>query len=387
MASTISPARPGFVYFARIGESDRVKIGFASDPRARVRNMQTSAPEPINLVRVLLGTPADERRLHTLFRPHWLAGEWFALSAEMIESDVGLTDVTKRFQKASVRPSVSASTGSHADDQLVRMWLHNRPQTTVRAYTADVRSLLTHSSKPIVELSLSDLQAWDATAVALSAATRSRRLAAAKSLLKFAHETGVIDRNPAVALRVTRPVGAIAERVLSETDVQRMIGSARDDRSRLALRFLYLTGVRASEACGLCWRDVIDRKKGSSEITVLGKGRKLRTIAIPAALRRELGEMTANPRPDSPLLPGRSGEALHPRALHRLVKRAARRAGLGAAASPHWLRHACASHALDRGAPVHVVQQQLGHASLDTTTRYLHTRRGASAADYLPDTT
>jgi integrase/recombinase XerD len=65
------------------------------------------------------------------------------------------------------------------------------------------------------------------------------------------------------------------------------------------------------------------------------------------------------------------------------VKAAAERAGVDPAASTHWLRHAHASHALDAGAPVHLVRQGLGHASLATTTRYAHARPDASAGDYL----
>jgi integrase/recombinase XerD len=70
-------------------------------------------------------------------------------------------------------------------------------------------------------------------------------------------------------------------------------------------------------------------------------------------------------------------------AVHLIVKAAAKRAKLPAAMSAHWLRHSHASHALDRGAPVHVVQSSLGHASLTTTTRYSHARPGDSSARYL----
>jgi len=69
--------------------------------------------------------------------------------------------------------------------------------------------------------------------------------------------------------------------------------------------------------------------------------------------------------------------------VHRIVKSAAKRAGLKPNISAHYLRHAHCSHALDRGAPVHVVQQTLGHASLTTTTRYSHARPGDSSARYL----
>ncbi|MBV8589619.1 MAG: tyrosine-type recombinase/integrase [Acetobacteraceae bacterium] len=77
------------------------------------------------------------------------------------------------------------------------------------------------------------------------------------------------------------------------------------------------------------------------------------------------------------------GGALDPSQVHRIVKAAAARAGLPAAVSAHWLRHAHASHALDRGAPIHLVQATLGHSSVATTGRYLHARPNDSSSRYL----
>jgi site-specific recombinase XerD len=74
---------------------------------------------------------------------------------------------------------------------------------------------------------------------------------------------------------------------------------------------------------------------------------------------------------------------LDPSQVHRVVKAAAARAGLPAEVSAHWLRHAHASHALGRGAPTHLVQATLGHASVATTGRYLHARPSDSSGRYL----
>ena len=79
----------------------------------------------------------------------------------------------------------------------------------------------------------------------------------------------------------------------------------------------------------------------------------------------------------------RKSGPLDPSQVHRIVKAAAERAGLSAEVSAHWLRHAHASHSLDRGAPIHLVQQTLGHASVATTGRYLHARPTDSSARYL----
>ena len=71
--------------------------------------------------------------------------------------------------------------------------------------------------------------------------------------------------------------------------------------------------------------------------------------------------------------------------VRRIVYAAARKAGLEQKVSPHWMRHAHASHALDRSAPIHLVQATLGHASVATTGRYLHARPNASSGEYLPE--
>ena len=78
------------------------------------------------------------------------------------------------------------------------------------------------------------------------------------------------------------------------------------------------------------------------------------------------------------------GGFLTPTQVRRLVYRAARDASLDGRPSPHWLRHAHATHALERGAPIHLVQATLGHASVATTGRYLHARPTDSSAKYLP---
>ena len=86
---------------------------------------------------------------------------------------------------------------------------------------------------------------------------------------------------------------------------------------------------------------------------------------------------------DEPVFRSRKGGALDASQVHRIVKAAAARAGLPPEVSAHWLRHAHASHALDRGAPISLVKTTLGHASVATTDRYLHARPNDSSARYL----
>lgn len=280
--------------------------------------------------------------------------------------------------------SQSVSTVATGDEVVVRAWLHGRPDNTVAAYRRDVTRFLAHAGKPLAEIELADLQAWDISVAGDRPSSRLRRLASVKSLLAFAHGLGAIPADPGQALRLAKPTTTGVERIVAEVDVLRMIGAEPNDRRKALLRLLYLCGLRASEAAALCWRDMTPVGK-AGEARVLGKGAKLRTVGVPAALWRDLIALTPARQPNAPVVPNAAGGRFDRQAIHRAVRSAARRVGIRAAVSPHWLRHSHASHALDRGAPPQVVQHNLGHASLATTTRYLHGRRGDHSANYLPE--
>jgi integrase/recombinase XerD len=141
--------------------------------------------------------------------------------------------------------------------------------------------------------------------------------------------------------------------------------------------------VRVSELCGLRWRD-LQTNLDSAQITVFGKGGKTRAVRLPASVWNLLTRLRGQADDDQPLFRSRKkGGALTSVGVLRIVRRAARRAGFDVAVSPHWLRHAHASHALDRGAPIHLVQATLGHASITTTGRYLHAKPADSSSRYL----
>ncbi len=132
--------------------------------------------------------------------------------------------------------------------------------------------------------------------------------------------------------------------------------------------------------CGLRWRDLAARDD-AGQVTVFGKGGKTRVVLLSANTWRAILALRNSTGPDAPVFLSREGGALDPTQVRRIVKAAARRAGLPEAISPHWFRHAHGSHSLDRGAPIHLVQQTLGHASVATTGRYLHARPTDTAAE------
>lgn len=271
---------------------------------------------------------------------------------------------------------------AQADKILIRTWLHNRPPTTVRAYKSDIAAFMKFTGKSMAEIGLADLQTWyDSMPAAPSDATKRRRIAAVKSLLTHGHRIGFLSEDAGIAFRMERGRDNFADRILSREQVKQIISDEADPRRNAFLSLLYGTGLRISEACALCWGDVSQRQSGGVA-TVFGKGGKTRRVQIAPSLLRRLVALRQDARADAPVVPGHDGGALHVRAAHRIVKRAAGRAGLPSA-SAHWLRHAFASHALEAGQPVSWVQTQLGHSSLATTTRYSHVTEDCGGADLL----
>lgn len=162
-----------------------------------------------------------------------------------------------------------------------------------------------------------------------------------------------------------------------------MLALERHPRNHALLYLLYASGIRVASCCDLKWRDAQERSDGG-QITVFGKGGKTNRIFLPPTVWSSLIALRGEASDDAPIFRSRKGRHLHPSQVLRIVKAAAKQAGLKQAVSPHWMRHAHASHALDRGAPISLVQATLSHASVATTGKYLHARPTESSASFLP---
>ena len=273
-----------------------------------------------------------------------------------------------------------------SDDQLVDIWLHGRSPHTQRAYRADVERFRTGAGKPLRQITLAELQQFADSLGDLAPASRYRILSAVKSLLSFGHRLGYLPFDVGRALRLPAVRNRLAERILPEAELHRILSLEPQPRNRAILTLLYASGVRVSELCELRWRDLQPNGEGG-QITVFGKGNITRAIQMPASVWRLVQALRpATAGPGDPVFRSRKqdhGGVLRPLAVLRLVRQAACRAGIELPVSPHWFRHAHASHALDRGAPSHLVQATLGHASITTTGRYLHARPNDSSSRYL----
>jgi integrase/recombinase XerD len=271
------------------------------------------------------------------------------------------------------------------DDMLVDLWLHGRPPHTVRAYRFEWGRFLAHASgRELPTVRLRHVQEYLGSLAALSPNSQRRAQAALKSLFSFAVRVGYLPANLGAFLHNVAAKDTLSERILDAATVHRVIAVEPATRNRAMLRLLYAAGLRVSELCGLKWRDLAPRDD-AGQVTVYGKGGKTRAVLLSAATWRELqGVRSAAAVAGDPVFPSQKGGGhLDPSAVLRIVKQAAARAGVGATISPHWFRHAHASHALDRGCPISLVQATLGHATVTTTGRYLHARPGDSSARYL----
>jgi len=207
----------------------------------------------------------------------------------------------------------------------------------------------------------------------------ARKLAALRTFFRYLVREGRIERNPATSVATPRVPKKIPDRV-EEEEIEKLLEvpdatSPLGRRDRALLELLYATGLRVSELTGL---DRVEVDLDSRLVRVLGKGRKERIVPFgePAAEalerywpdRRQLAARGAGAG-DAVFLNARGGR-LTARSVHRLVRRHLRQAALRSGLSPHSLRHAFATHLLERGADLRAIQELLGHASLSTTQKY-----------------
>lgn len=274
------------------------------------------------------------------------------------------------------------------DPRLVELWLSLKVSShTRRAYAADVKRFLAFVQKPLGWVTLADVQGYavELEQGNLKPASQNRALTAVKSLLSFGQETGYLPFNVGSAVKLRPNRDSLAQRILEESEVSKLIEAAPEGRNRVLLKLLYIAGVRVGELCGLKWCDAMPRTEGG-QITVFGKRGKTRTILLKPKFWSQLLSIRGEAGAVDAIFRSRKGGGhLDASQVRRIVYTAAKKAGLEQKVSPHWMRHAHASHALDRRAPIHLVQATLGHASVSTTGRYLHARPTESSSFYLPD--
>jgi len=257
-------------------------------------------------------------------------------------------------------------------------WLSGRAEATRRAYLSDLGAFAEWMSRSGVEVPAGvdrlHLRRYRASLGTrrLARATVARKAAALRCYFAWSVRQGRLVSDPSRSLRAPTGKGRLP-RVLSVGEIGALLdrpgASAIDQRDAAALELLYAAGLRVSELCGLDRRGV---DLHGRTVTVLGKGGKERRVPIheraAVALQEWLGEgRTTMPGPKEAVFVNQRGSRLGPRDVRRILDRLA-----VSPTHPHALRHTFATHLLDGGADLRVVQELLGHASLATTQIYTH---------------
>lgn len=278
---------------------------------------------------------------------------------------------------------------------------------TIRSYQRDLLDFTSYAAEHgAMELSKTDLELmrswlWERQQRGLAPSTIARNVATLKSFGSWLESRSMVPGNPASRLRTPRAPKALP-RVLTQEQMSRVLeraaerassGDAEQVRDHAILELLYSSALRVSELTSLQLNG-FDRRNRS--VRVVGKGNKERVVplGVPAAhaLERYLtgarDALLARSPEDAPSRSGalfignRGGSPLGTGAVYRLVSRELEREPGGGPSGPHTFRHTAATHLLDGGADLRVVQEMLGHASLSSTQVYTHVSMERLAATY-----
>ncbi|HQR71627.1 MAG TPA: site-specific tyrosine recombinase XerD [Burkholderiaceae bacterium] len=274
------------------------------------------------------------------------------------------------------------------DRFLDALWLEDGlSRNTLAAYRRDLAGLahwLAAREVALAEAGEADLTAYLASQHALTrASTANRRLAVLRRFYRWAVRERVAANNPSARLRGARRPERFPK-TISESQVEALLAEPATAeplglRDRAMFELLYATGLRVSELVGL---QLAQLSLAEGLVRVFGKGSKERIVPLGEVARDWVERYLKKGRPD--LLAGRvsdavfvtqRGAAMTRQMFWVLVKRYATRAGIQAPLSPHGLRHAFATHLLNHGADLRVVQMLLGHADISTTQIYTHVAR------------
>lgn len=267
-------------------------------------------------------------------------------------------------------------------------WVSRKAVTTRKVYAAEIKCFLDFVQwRPIRSLTTITIEEYQQDLINRGNRqnTVCRKIATVCSLLSFVHkrDLSVMPQNIGAGVERVKSENALANRILSEAEVLRMFDRERNPRDLALLRVLYSSGCRISEALNLRWSDITWREQDAL-LSIMGKGSRPRVVAVyGAAIAAVRAIQPEGDSANSDYVFTTCHGRLGPNYAVEVIRNAARRAGIDKPVSPHWLRHAAATHALERGAPLPLVSKSLGHSNLATTGRYLHIRPSESMGKFL----
>jgi len=293
----------------------------------------------------------------------------------------------------SSRPENPATPQSRSealvDQFLDAIWLERAlSANTLGAYRADLMTLrrgLSEKDIPIEQAEKADLLEFIARRVEAGAKPRStaRQLSSFRRFFRYIMREGLRDTDPTADIEMPR-IGRSLPKSLTEDEVDGLLQAPNTDeplghRDRAMLELLYATGLRVSELINLKQSQV---NFNQGVLRIIGKGDRERLIPLGDESQRWLRDFIDGPRMEillerqtDYLFPTRRGDRMTRQAFWHIIKRYAQKSGIDKKMSPHSLRHAFATHLLNRGADLRVVQLLLGHSDLSTTQIYTHVAR------------
>jgi integrase/recombinase XerD len=288
--------------------------------------------------------------------------------------------------KAAAGPSLPSREAALIDRFIDVLWLEDGlAANSLAAYRRDLLHLAAWlGGRDLLTAGEADLQQYFAATFAASRAnTANRRLAALRRLYRWALREGMIGSDPTLRLAGAKAPPRFP-RALTEEQVEALLAapdtaSALGLRDRAMLELLYATGLRVTELVGL---KLVELSLADGLVRVTGKGQKERVVPVGEEARLWLDRYAGQARPallkgrsDDALFVTRQGRSMTRQMFWKLIRRYALQADIRAPLSPHGLRHAFATHLLNHGADLRVVQMLLGHADISTTQIYTHVAR------------
>ncbi len=285
--------------------------------------------------------------------------------------------------------SKSVSSEGVIDKFLDAIWMERGLSVnTLGAYRADLVALqrwLAQRDTSLIYASRADLLAFIASRAKQGSKPRStaRQLSSFRRFYRFLLREGAIQEDPTVKIDMPK-IGRSLPRSLTESEVDALLGAPETSdplghRDRAMLEVLYATGLRVSELINLRQSQV---NLNQGVLRIQGKGDRERLIPFGEESQRWIREFINGPRLEillerqsEYLFPTRRGDRMTRQAFWHIIKRYAKKADIDAKLSPHSLRHAFATHLLNHGADLRVVQMLLGHSDLSTTQIYTHVAR------------
>ena len=273
------------------------------------------------------------------------------------------------------------------DQFLDALWLERGlSENTLSAYRSDLYSYtdwLAPASRDLLQSRPEDILAYLATLTGKSSRTSARRLSSLRRFFQYLAREGRISHDPCAQVAAPR-IGRPLPKSLTEEEVESLLdapdtATAVGQRDRAMLEVLYATGLRVSELVGL---QLVQVNLRQGVLRVIGKGNKERLVPlgeeasdwVEKFIRQGRAELLQEP-PADVLFPSRRGRMMTRQTFWYAIKRHAVRAGISKTLSPHVVRHAFATHLLNHGADLRVVQMLLGHSDISTTQIYTHVAR------------